>query len=346
MSGSSLDGLDIGLYKVNISKYPRLKLICIKSETIPYPQDLRSVLQSIDKYSIEEYYDFEYKYSEFIAVAVRSFCDSKLPCDLIGLHGHTIFHKPDKGYSVQLGNGGIISELTAVPCITDFRIQDITRGGEGAPMAPLIDTLLFPGYDAYLNLGGIANITLKEQAYDIAPFNQVINYIAKERNLSYDKNGRLGKSGEIVSTLLTAFRTFPYYNITPPKSLDNGVLQDYFYPLIDSNPASTPDKMHTFYIHIASEIASHLPAQGKCFVTGGGAFNTYFLNCLEETLDECELYLPDKNTIEFKESLLMAIAALLRYKEIPNYINTFTTADTEVSAGALYIHATDENRKK
>ncbi len=344
MSGSSLDGVDLALFTIDTSSYPDIDWDCLKTSTADYPEAIKQGLSDLASVNAVEYFAIENAYTDFLIEEILDFLSDNVPCDLIGLHGHTFLHQPEQGYSIQLGNGGKISEKVNIPCITDFRNQDIARGGEGAPMAPLVDHLLFSEYNAWINLGGIVNITTDDAAYDIGPFNQVINFLAQQAGYTYDRDGNIGSTGTYHEKIAYFFQAFPFYKLAIPRSLSNDKISDYFQPFLIDSQLDIPDLLHTFYKHIAGEISEHLEGISSCLVTGGGAHNKYFIKLLREYAPNTDIVLPDKNLIDFKESLLIALAAQLRYIGRPNYLKGMTRARDLVSAGAVYMNAPNGNK--
>lgn len=340
MSGSSLDGVDFGLFEIDTTSYPEISWETIKTHTYPYPRELKVSLSGLDNISAADYYEIENRYTDFIIDRAEDFLGKTFECKLIGIHGHTFLHNPSHGYSIQMGNAGKICEKLARPCVSDFRAQDIALGGEGAPMAPLVDNLLFSEYDACINLGGIVNITRHNNAYDIGPFNQVINAIAGKLGQEYDENGEIGRKGKTDSRLTGEMHRFPFYALNPPKSLSNQAISDFFPYLINMYRGRVEDLMHTFYAHIAEKITSETNKCRTCLITGGGAHNKYFIEVLNSISRYTEFFLPDNTLIDYKESLLIALAAQLRSEKKPSFIKGITAAEKPVSAGALYINAT------
>ena len=179
---------------------------------------------------------------------------TEFKAELISSHGHTIFHQPDKGYTLQIGNGADIAAITNTLTVSDFRTGDVALGGQGAPLVPVGDELLFSDYDYCLNLGGFANISFnknnKRIAFDICPVNFVLNHLAENHGLPYDKNGNLGRQGNVHTVLLNELNQIPYYQSTSPKSLGREWVEQEIFPVIDQFKISETDKIRTVYEHI------------------------------------------------------------------------------------------------
>lgn len=344
MSGSSLDGIDLALFTIDSKDLSDISWSLLKANTVAIPDPLSTKLKNSNQLHAADYFALENDYTDFIIEEIRTFLSNAEACNLIGIHGHTVAHNPEAGYSIQMGNTGKICETLKTHCVSDFRNQDIAAGGQGAPMAPLVDHLLFPEYDSWINLGGIVNVSLKDSAYDIGPFNQFSNYMAEKKGMRYDKNGDLGKNGKYIAELDKKFLEFPFYRRSGRKSLSNEELREYFMTLIEDSAYSVEDILHTFYNHIADKISESLKGTKRCLLSGGGAYNNYFTEHLRKLNPDITIDIPEADIIDYKEALLIALAAQLRYLKKPNYIQGITAADRTVSAGALYIHSGDDDK--
>ncbi len=158
--------------------------------------------------------------------------------ELIASHGHTIFHEPEKGYTLQIGDGQTIADLTGITTINDFRSKDIELGGQGAPLVPIGDALLFNEYDFCLNIGGIANISFdkngKRLAFDICAANQLLNLLSMQLGAPFDRNGAFAQLGKLNVPLFKKLNNDPYFLTEPPKSLSNQYVQNAFTTLLES----------------------------------------------------------------------------------------------------------------
>ena len=339
MSGSSLDGLDMALINMKTEGYELLH-----SATIPLSADITKRLREYNSLTSLEYIKLDRDYSLSVAQIIKNFLSTiDHEISLIGVHGHTIIHMPSEGITVQLGNGGIISSMTNIDTITDFRIQDITRGGEGTPLVSIADINLFVGYDYYLNLGGIANITstLSDDmtAYDICPCNQVLNHFAKKYfGLPYDNNGVIARSGSFVSHCTEEIDKLPYWNKEAPKSLDNNWIQEEVILKIDKGQAAN-NLLFTMTKWIAEKISNAISVKNtRVFISGGGAYNTFLIECLETliTTKNIELIVADPKIVDYKEAILMAYLAFLRITNQHNVLSQVTKAKGDSIGGAHY----------
>jgi anhydro-N-acetylmuramic acid kinase len=347
MSGTSLDGLDIadcsfapfrGLgakkwqYRIN------------KAETIPYKQYWSDRLSKIHTYSGEELIFLHNEYGKYLGNEVVKFIGkNKIPKpDFIASHGHTIFHQPKKRFTFQLGNGSDIAAISGIPVVYDFRTLDIALGGQGAPMVPVGDKMLFPEYDYCLNLGGFSNISFdykgKRVAYDICPVNTILNYLAALNGKKYDKNGSLAKSGRINKELLDTLNGIEYYSKSYPKSLSREWLENNFVPKFDKTNMATEDKLATVTEHIAIQIAKSIVLKkSKVLITGGGANNIFLINCLKSKLPNHEVVIPDSNLINFKEALIFAFLGVLKWENKVNTFKSVTGAKRDSSGGVIFL---------
>jgi len=344
MSGTSLDGLDIALCTFTETGNGWNYLISF-AETVPYPEVWKSRLVKSHQLCSEDLIKLDRDYGNYIAGVVNKFLKKNcLKPQIISSHGHTVFHAPSQGYTLQLGHGPNISAGTGLPVIFDFRSTDIALGGQGAPLVPIGDKLLFPEYDACLNLGGFANISFDleslRRAFDICPVNIILNHFAESNGLPYDKDGILGRQGEINKILFDKLENLQYYKASLPKSLSREWLEEVFIHEIESVNCPEQDKIHTVYLHIASQIAKTLEQYSvkKVLVTGGGAYNILLTEIIRKNFHS-ELILPDNKTIEFKEALIFAFLGLLRSLNRTNCLASVTGASKDSSCGVIHYNS-------
>ena len=337
MSGSSLDGIDLAM--VRFSKDDTLKWELIQSKCYAI-SDLKDRLQSSLNLSVRELAILESDYSTFLAECIIDFAaDTRVDC--CGIHGHTLLHMPSKKVSWQLQNGGMIAEMTGITTICDFRNQDMVLGGQGTPMAVIADRDLFPGYDYYINLGGIANISYqidrKWTAYDLFPCNQVLNYYAGQLGKVYDEDGDFARSGTVHPPLLESLLSIDYLHQSPPKSIDNQWIKNQWISVMDSYDISPEDKMRTHCECMVEHLVKTIDRENsKVLITGGGAYNTFFIEQLKKNLPEGSVEIPPRQIIDYKEAVLMSYMAYLRLTEQTNFISSATGASRDVCGGAIY----------
>jgi anhydro-N-acetylmuramic acid kinase len=191
--------------------------------------------------------------------------------------------------TAQLGDGASIAAETGIRTITDFRSVDVALGGQGAPIVPIGEKLLFPDYDLFLNIGGIANVSAKGTdriGFDVCPANRILNLLAADTEKGYDDNGLLAAAGNVDEDLLNKLNDLDYYTKPYPKSLSNEFGLKEVYPLILNERISKSDALATYVEHIAMQISKSLiPIKDKIFekeelsllITGGGAHNGFLV---------------------------------------------------------------------
>lgn len=342
MSGSSLDGIDVAYCRFfennNLWGYS-----VEFADTITYSDEWKTFLIDTSNVSTEEFLSRNVKYGKFLGEIINGFLEKyTLKADLIGLHGHTVFHKPRNGFSVQLGSGQAVAVATGITTVSDFRTKDILLGGQGAPLVPIGDALLFSEYDYCVNIGGIANVSFEEdncrKAFDICPANQLLNYLSLKKNFPYDKGGNLSRKGKFNKTLFNILNDEEYYKLPIPKSLSNEYVKETFIPLLDKFDAPVEDKLNTVVKHIAYQIGNSIPSKSNdknILITGGGAHNSYLIESVRE-MTKLEVIIPDKQIADFKEALIFAFMGLLRKLDKNNCMASATGAIKDSSTGNIF----------
>lgn len=344
MSGTSLDGLDIALCEFNLENEQVHSFEIREAITIPYSDSQKESLKLMQASALE-LVKADFAFGKWIGESVKVFVASKkLKVDFVASHGHTVFHQPHAGFTSQIGNGAAISAACGLPVVSDFRSMDVASGGQGAPLVPIGDLLLFGQYKYCLNLGGIANISVKENgliyAFDVCPANMPLNMLVSEIGLQYDEDGNLARSGIVNQALLAKLNALDFYAKTPPKSLGKEWVDTVFMSIIISSKCSLEDTLATICEHIAlkiTEAVSESNEISKMLVTGGGAFNAFLIERIQTKLNNrCELVVPDPELIGFKEALIFAFLGLLRIQNKPNALKSATGASCDNIGGALY----------
>lgn len=337
MSGTSLDGVDIAYC---IFRYDeRWDFEIIHAETVQYPSEWIDKLTGAFYLDSQSLSNLDVEYGRYLGNVTLKFIQlNNLKPDFISSHGHTIFHQPEKGYTLQIGDGRSIFEINGLPVVYDFRTLDVKFGGQGAPLVPIGDRLLFPEYDYCLNLGGIANISYEQEnnriAYDICPFNQVLNQLAQEVGKDYDAYGEMAKQGKVDQSLLENLDSLAYYSDDPPKSLGREWVDRVFIPLLNENKMSIEDKLTTSVRHFAHQIATSVSKGNNVMVTGGGAYNTYFIEQIR-TLSDLSWFVPSDELINYKEALIFAFLGVLRWRNEINCLSSVTGASKDSSCGII-----------
>ena len=338
MSGTSMDGLDMALCEFNSPTKPVYRLL--KAKTLPYSSAQRTRLQhstSLDGASLLQYHA---QYAAWVARQVKTFLGSN-KVRLIAFHGPTLFHQPKANLSFQLGSGAVLAALTQTPVVSDFRALDVALGGEGAPLVPQGDRDLFSAYPACLNIGGFANISMQvrgqRRAFDIVPVNYALNRLCAELKKPYDRNGGFAAQGHVLKPLFKALNANPFYAQTGPKSLGREWFDAQVWPLLNNSDYEVKDRIRTFTEHSAYQIARVIKRYRlqQILVTGGGTLNQSLLKYINRYA-ACELMVPERPLIHFKEALVFAWLGLLRFEHKNNTLKSVTGAKKNSSGGALY----------
>lgn len=358
MSGTSLDGLDMALCEFGGEGYRVLA-----AETVPYMAEWKQRLSTLEKASAYEYALAHVELGHYFGQKVNNFLQGKERPDAIASHGHTIFHQPVSrvatagssptyGLTTQIGDGDAIAAETGLPVVSNFRTLDVALGGQGAPLVPIGDELLFGEYDACLNLGGIANISYRSEvgsqrtervAYDICPCNMALNRLAAILGYPYDKGGENARGGQVHTCLLHELDALEYYAVTGPKSLGKEWFVEQFWPVVKSFLGVVPsmtqarDALATVSAHIAMQIGRVLEANkiGTLLVTGGGAWNSYLIEQIGDYSPATAVTVPDALTVNYKEALIFALLGYLRLGGKVNTLASVTGAKCDSIGGTL-----------
>lgn len=355
MSGSSLDGLDIAFAKFTETggkwSYEILNADCVEYGTAWQEKLKEAVLLSALDYQL-----LDTEYGHYVGKRVNDFIKKhglEHKVNLIASHGHTTFHLPQQQMTAQLGDGAAIAAETKLNVVSDLRSLDVALGGQGAPIVPIGEKLLFGEYNYFLNIGGIANISINSDgkyiAYDVCAANRVLNMLAEDEGFQYDDGGKLAASGNVNEYLLGELNSLDYYRKAYPKSLANSFGTNMVYPIIKASGVSVQDGLRTYVEHIALQVKNALVDTGqwttdngiakKLLVTGGGAMNIFLIERLQALLAEkdIEVLIPDEKTIQYKEAVIMALIGILRWREEENVLASVTGASRGSVGGALWI---------
>ncbi len=341
MSGTSLDGVDLACvtFFEKENEYG-FKVECCN--TIAYTTEWRNRLSSLINATAVDFVHTHCDYGHYLGnLAANFIAKNKLHVDLIASHGHTIFHQPQKKFTSQIGDGAAISAVTKLSVVCDFRSVDVALGGQGAPLVPIGDLLLFSEYDACLNIGGIANISHKNPdgkliAYDICAANMALNYLCLQLGFDYDNGGENARAGTLDSELLKSINNLGYFKINPPKSLGVEWFNSEFKPILDKSTASGSDKLNTVCMHIANQFANVAKGLKNVLVTGGGAHNTFLIEKIKHVVPQTDIIIPSRQIIDFKEAIIFAFLGYLRIKNNNSTIASVTGATTDSCGGAIY----------
>jgi len=341
MSGSSLDGLDLvccrfffdnGVWSYTVEA----------SECMAYPEEIAASLRAAFYKNSTEINKLNLVYGKYLGEQTHRFMQKfHLHPDFIASHGHTIFHRPSEGYTLQIGDGQAIASETGLMVINDFRSLDVLRGGQGAPLVPMGDRLLFANYGICLNLGGIANLSFDYKgeriAFDVCIANQALNFSTNQLGKAYDENGEFSRQGKVDMPLLQHLNALPYYAKPFPKSLGREFFENEIKPLFSQFHLGWKDILRTMVEHISLQIAVCVDQLPPCemLVTGGGAFNSFLIAQIEAKSKHL-IVVPDKQTIAFKEAIVFAFLGVLRYRNEINCLKSVTGAFTDSCTGIIH----------
>lgn len=345
MSGTSLDGLDMALCEFGESKEGWSYRI-LKTGFIAYDDPMRELLNSAISASTEKLLQLHQTYGRWLGKQAHEFLEEEAQPTAIASHGHTVHHRPGQGFTFQLGAPQQIALATGITTVGDFRSLDVALGGQGAPLVPAGDQLLFGSYDFCLNLGGICNVSFekngKRMAFDIGIANMLLNHLCTPLGMPYDREGSLAREGSLNPELLRALDGLPYYRKTYPKSTGYEWFRDAILPLLDQFPDRAENQLHTAVEHITGQISRGLRELsthkgGSVLVTGGGALNTYLMEVLQQRLGpDYPIERPSTELISFKEALIFAFLGALRLEGRINVLASVTGAKRDSSSGVVY----------
>ena len=348
MSGTSLDGLDMAWCRFSESGGVWSYRI-LKAETVRYPKSWRERLAAAHRLSGEELVSLHIRFGLYLAERVNDFCSRhriRRP-ECVASHGHTVFHQPSGGFTFQLGDGAALHAATGMPVVCDFRSLDVQLGGQGAPLVPIGDRLLFSNYAACVNLGGIANISMerrrRREAWDICFVNLALNHLAGLAGKSYDRDGAMARKGKVDGSLLDGLRMLHGQAAGRPslgrEDFERGVL-----PLLDS-ALPLNDRLRTAVEYVALEVseAIRLAPEGKVLLTGGGAHHGFLVERLNDLMSVGPRKSPrhmletaSDKIIDFKEALVFAFLGVLRLQGRVNVLASVTGARSDSSSGVTF----------
>ncbi len=351
MSGSSLDGLDV-VYCQFAKQNDEWQFKVLETEVIPFSEEWIARLKEQVSTSAIKFCETDAQLGHYLGECVNKFIDKnslQSKVDLVASHGHTIFHFPGKKFTTQIGDGSAIAAKTKLPVVCNFRTADVALGGQGTPIVPIGDKLLFSNYLFCLNMGGIANISCKTQhdivAFDICSANQTLNLIANKLGREFDNNGALAQSGKLNEQLFHELNELAFYKLTYPKSLDNSFTRNTVFPLFEKFHLPDVDLLRTYTEHIAAQISSHINtivnrekveiSIAQMLVTGGGAFNSFLMERIKSHVSVA-VVVPEAKLVKFKEALVMALMGVLRTRNEVNVLSSVTGAKKNSCGGVVY----------
>ncbi|TDT51873.1 anhydro-N-acetylmuramic acid kinase AnmK [Fonticella tunisiensis] len=342
MSGTSLDGIDAALVKIMGSgEKTKVELIDFTNEKLP--EDIKDEIRScclVDKSNVELVCSLNFKLGYLFAEAVKGVCRKagfELDrLDFIGSHGQTVFHIP-RGYgnfvksTLQIGEPAVIAYETGCTVVSNFRTMDMAAGGEGAPLVPYTEYLLYRGdrNRALQNIGGIGNVTVLPAncglddmyAFDTGPGNMIIDEVVKRlKGLTYDKDGSFAAEGEVNEQLLKELMNIPYIKAAPPKTTGRELFGSQFVDelLIKWGHLRDVDLIATVTAFTAHSIAENyrsfvFPKHkiDEVILGGGGSYNNTLVAMLKKLLPECRVLIQEDlgYSSDAKEAIAFAVLA-------------------------------------
>jgi anhydro-N-acetylmuramic acid kinase len=353
MSGSSLDGLDIVLAEITEHR-GEWSFEIMAADCYPYDGVWKDRLQNATHLSALDYALLHTDYGHYLGQQVAHFINENglhYKAGFIASHGHTTFHMPGRRMTAQLGDGAAIAAETGMTVISDLRAVDVAFGGQGAPIVPIGEKLFWKDYNLFLNIGGIANLSVNKPegyiAFDVCAANRVLNALAQKEGKEYDAGGEMAAGGQVDEPLLQQLNALAYYGKAYPKSLANDFGTDEVLPMVEKSKLSTADALRTYTEHISVQVKAAISnyagltvnAPQKLLVTGGGAYNTFLIQQLQAQLQplNIEVVIPDEKIVAYKEALVMALIGVLRWRQEYNVFSSVTGAARDSIGGALWI---------
>ncbi len=341
MSGTSLDGIDLA--EINFTKNETWQFQILKATTVPYTEEWLCKLKSLTQKSKKDLQQIDLDYTDYLAEVISTFIKKNniKHLDAVCSHGHTALHQPEQKLTYQIGNLPILAEQLKQTVICDFRVQDVQFGGQGAPLVPIGDQLLFSDYDYCINLGGFANVSTKIKnqriAFDICPVNIVLNKYVQQLGFDYDDKGHLASQGKINQQLLEQLNALDFYKKSYPKSLGLEWVKQQIFPLINQYDLTIKDILRTMVEHVAQQIAKVISQKVNVSVllTGGGTYNDFLVERIK-ALTNNKIVIPSKEIIEYKEALIFGFLGVLKLREENNCLASVTGASKDHSSGKIY----------
>ena len=346
MSGTSLDGIDVAIVEIQ-----GRRVTSIGFQSTAYSEATRRAILAVSNTTTttRAISRLNFQLGELYARAVQRACRRYGPVALIGCHGQTIYHEGGAN-TLQIGEAAVIAERTGVPVVSDFRTRDIAAGGQGAPLVPFVDCLLFrhPRRTRIaLNIGGIANITVIPSgiAFDTGPGNMVVDALTREYTKgrqNFDRNGRIAARGHLNRALLDRLLADPYYRAKPPKSAGREQYGAEFVARLQQTGLPLPDLIATATVFTAATIAKAVVpfAPDELIVSGGGAHNPQILAHLAAFLPKVALATSADYGIDVdaKEAIAFAVLAYQTWRHKPSNLPAATGARHAVILGKIGLY--------
>lgn len=353
MSGTSLDGVDAVILETS-DQDSRI----LQTAFLPYPIELRDQLLALHHPAHDELHQTAIvanQLSSLYADAVKTvLADANLQSrhiTALGCHGQTIRHRPESGYTMQIGNAALLAELTGITVISDFRSRDIAAGGQGAPLVPAFHQALFGSQDRYrviLNIGGIANVTTLPlsgavKGFDTGPGNLLMDrWVSQHLGKRYDAGGEWAASGRKIDDLLERLLDEPFFDLPPPKSTGRDLFNLQWLESKLKTGYAAADVQRTLLelsvVSISNAITKFCGKVDELYVCGGGAHNHALLTGLRHKLPGNAIHLTDELGIaaDWVEAAAFAWLARQALHQQPGNLPDVTGAKGERILGAIY----------
>ena len=347
MSGTSLDGVDVVLCEIDANT-------CTVIDSLEYPLSLElktDILNMIEgKSTLQQVGQIDHRlgilFTQAVgALLIRDNIDVS-SITAIGLHGQTLWHQPEDGFTMQLGDPNIVAAKTGIAVVSDFRRKDVALGGQGAPLAPAFHEFIFGNINnsvSVVNIGGMANITVlgeKLIGYDTGCGNVLLDmWIAKHNNVSYDKDGAWARSGKVNYTLLDAMIDDEYFSLPYPKStgrekFNEAWLQDL---LTTQHATFNPEDVQRTLLELtALSISNEVLKFNKDIVMlcGGGAKNAFLVERLSTLMPNIQVGIADN--ADMLEAMTFAWLAYKRIHKEKVNLKDVTGASDNAVLGGIY----------
>lgn len=355
MSGTSLDGVDAVLADISDDRPPRL----VRTHYLPYPDDLRARLLSLHEAQADEIHlaaTAANELAHLYAEAVTRLLDSPaaITVSAIGCHGQTLRHRPECGYTLQIGNAALLAELTGISVVADFRSRDIAAGGQGAPLVPAFHARMLRHaaiHRVVANLGGIANLTDLPpggpvRGWDTGPGNLLMDaWIKRHRHTHYDRDGAWAATGTVDADLLDQLLAHPYLRLPPPKSAGREQFNATWLDAMLARPGRAPEPadvqatlLEYTALTLCDAVARNCAGAEELYVCGGGAHNTALMARIADRLPGVRVASTAALGIDpdWMEALAFAWLARQALHRAPGNLPAVTGARGERILGAVY----------
>lgn len=354
MSGTSLDGTDAVLAEFGAEG---ACLLCVTNHQ-PFDQDLRDALLALNSPGSDEIARscllanaLARHYAGSVQALLRDAGISRHQISAIGMHGQTVRHRPELGYTVQIGNAALLAELAGIPVVADFRSRDVAAGGQGAPLVPAFHRAVFatPGvHRVIVNVGGISNLTDLAAdgaagGFDCGPGNLLMDgWIRLHLGQAYDRDGTWAAGGAVIPELLTAMLAHPFFGQSPPKSTGrDSFYLDWVRQLVRPGMGARDVQATLLELSarcIADAILRYCASAGEIYLCGGGAHNLALLQRLRTLLPKRNVETTDRLGIaaEWVEAAAFAWLARQTLLGLPGSLPEVTGASGPRVLGAIY----------